>query len=368
MEECGLNSLQQLPKFQPPNFSHLPVPDSPEPTPLPAAAVLASPLPAIGERSLSSWLDSDGSGVLPDRSFSCWPHSGESGAEADDERHGTISSTISAPWLSDIPKESGHLSLSPTSSYPASDHRDCPTPLGDSKSESIWSMPATCDSIVDKSHMDSMRSVPEQNGETQLNSHSVSIWSMPEKIVSVHDELCTTKLVFPQVSLGAVLAPVATSPLCTELADLAPLPGDVPTPVGLSCVTNFGFMPESIEASPYQEAPEDSPAFAWYLPVPESPDPTPILSSTAVFSWASAAHCQAEPAAEVEPLESVSSVEACESTGGTGECSVVERVRPCSLGSIKDVKFTKADLDDMVCRLEAEIELKLAGGMSCAAY
>lgn len=158
--------------------------------------------------------------------------------------------------------------------------------------------------------------------------------STPEKQSWQVDELCITKVVFPEAVLGAVLAPCAETQLCMRMARWAPLPEEVPTPWGFTSHTcpphTLGVMPLSWTPVDQTLDVQDSPEIAWYLPVPESPEPTPpvvnvnlIASSTGAFSWGLTLHPD-------QPLSSQQSEsDLClgargGSTGGTGEAMLDE--------------------------------------------
>jgi len=310
-EECALN-LQELPRFQPPNFSSpLPVPDSPEPTPEPTPL---SVVPAIdcGQRStLSCWSEVASKEQVM---FSLWPQEGEDGTEAEvcrptgssKEDHSRTPSAAAPGWLDDIPKDAEYVAEGPYS-YSISDGEEC-----HSVSNSVYSSLST-------------RCLVEQMGV----KHELDI----ADAVSQTDELSRTKLVFPEVEFGAMLALESNARMQVRVSELAPLPGDVPTPLGLSCSFTVGIVSITqslIDTACEEEQPPDSPEFAWFLPVPESPDPTPaVASGSGSFSWA--------PAPELQDSLDRSLARflgAGGSTGGTGE-PIVDAA-PCSPGGLDE--------------------------------
>lgn len=337
-----LSHLEHLPKFSPPDFNFpLPVPESPEPTPLPTGETLMSPSTNGCDKSaLSGWL-------VRDQKFALWPQP-EEGEEnvslwsgAGDEHPYEAVPKESSNWLVDIPKTSDQLALSPTSSVAASSH--------------------TTDIEVWQNAQDSAED-PSQSSALQENMNAT------DELCNTNatDELCVTKLVFPEVALGAVLA----SPVWATLGNFAPSPSDVPTPLGLSCVSTFGVVLASCSDPQGQETFPDSPEFAWFLPVPESPEPTPptVGSIGMLFSWTPGADIQSTSYPQLvcpssEGALSGSSVfldAPYASTGGTGE--EVVKGRPCSLGEMEE-DYGKVcfgvDCDDPV-EIDSHIKVAVA--------
>lgn len=247
MEECGLAHLQELPKFRPPDLhSPLPVPESPEPTPVPLTNLVVS-LPFSIEQD--SVLNSCQESSDPDVVFANWPqvlckiqsNNEDIGIWNDAHNQSQCSQThnIVSPGLSNSDWESDHLTESSHSSqysYSSGDEEGCPATL--------------------------------RNGELSV--------SAPAEVIIAdsaheHDELCDTILVFPQVALGAVLAINHAS------MAMAPSPSDVPMPFGLSCCRlAVGLGSKSLSSPPQRQEvlPDYSEFSSWHLPVPGSPDPT----------------------------------------------------------------------------------------------
>jgi len=245
--------------------------------------------------------------------FSHWPQEGEDGTEAEvcrptgasEEDHSRTPSAAAPGWLDDIPKDSEYVTEGPCS-YSISDGEEC-----HSVSNSVYSSLST-------------RCLVEQMGVKHELDTADS--------VAETDELSRTKLVFPEVELGAMLALESNARMRVRVSQLAPLPGDVPTPLGLSYSSTMGIVSitQSLSDTAWEEQPPDSPEFAWFLPVPESPDPTPAAASvTGFFSWT--------PAPELQDSLDRSLARflgARGSTGGTGE-PIVD-APPCSPGGLDE--------------------------------
>lgn len=221
--DLPLHTTQKLPKFKPPEFvSPLPVPESPEPTP----SFISNP-PTLDQRSvLSAWLETENSDH--GRTFSQWPQASDCSIDRESEKRAEF---VAPPLQPEVAIIHSDALLSP---------EDNMCTYSASESEYDGALGGTSEGGDE--------AFPASTNDSALN-----------------DALNETQLVFPEVLLGAISA-----------AELAPSPGVVPTPWGLTCKAS-------------QETPERSPEFAWYLPVPDSPDPTPpvtdVSSSSKEFQW-----------------------------------------------------------------------------------
>jgi len=317
-----LDALQVLPKFRPPDFeAPLPVPESPEvtgPLPVPESPEVMPSTPQnvtrVVNTSMITWVDA----VKPALPFSHWPEAA-SDSNASCASCGKNSPLISerscsfsqsganAPWLQGIPKHSERL---------------------------IESIPHSC-SVAEESGT-TMVSAPRETHAAPLEEHTSASETM-----LLYDILCDTMLVFPEVERGAVLATLESPCVCIDcnthkpdrracalLAEMAPSPADVPRPIGFSV-----------------QVPADSPNFAFYLPVPESPDTTSATTrscSDNVFTWTSApvADCgnsgdsgdsgdQDQQCLPIYPV-SARSHGARSSTGGTEDLNASSRPKEAS--------------------------------------
>lgn len=331
--------LRQLPEFQPPDFQYpLPVPESPEPSPLMSDEVFLSPLPASSRSdrpALSGWLIGC---RKQSQKPQLWPQIAEGDMDSvslascgnddqDDDACRTALHPVDSPacpininvleglpktsslskWLEGIPKTSSQCAFSP--SPPAAAAVLSPTPA------------CSANGILESDSAECYGSPGSLETDAELPTQECQ--------KSTKDELIATTLVFPEVELGAVIAP-EESPPWKSIASLAPLPADIPTPLGLSCDSALGVMstPFSTGKLAEQSVP-DSSAFAWFLPVPESPESTPANSAGTieeVYSYSTGRSCQSVSAPQLPRLAS---------TGGTGEHSV--KGRPCSLGEMEEI-------------------------------